>query len=76
MTDCVGVHIVVFTMQRDCEDLRILPALRHRARLIALRTRRAGADGVRGARVRRGEGEGDHFPLPSSSGMKMETETP
>jgi hypothetical protein len=59
-------------------DLRLIPALRGHARLLHPKARRDGADGVRGARDARvrGGAEGDHFPLPSSSGMKMETGTP
>jgi hypothetical protein len=65
---------------RDADDLALLPIHRARGdRPIAPKPRQhSGADGVRRARVSRGgeEAQGDHFPLPSSSGMKMRTETP
>jgi hypothetical protein len=64
---------------RDADHLFLMPIHRARGdRPIASKARRHGADGVRRARVSRGgeEAQGDHFPLPSSSGMKMETGTP
>jgi hypothetical protein len=65
-------------MRSRREAIELLPRYRGRARLLTPRARRCGADGVRGVRVSRGgeEAQGDHFPLPSSSGMKMETGTP
>jgi hypothetical protein len=75
VTDWNGVPIVVLVAKK--RDLELLPCYRNHARLLHPKARRDGADGVRRARVDAGgEAQGDHFPLPSSSGMKMETGTP